>query len=169
MPKEILNDYKVVDGNFITGRKYPTIEHVKPLSMGGKHSWNNVRCACFQCNSAKGDANLMFEEEKELKKLNSIVKQMDEPRKFLTEGLIDNAAFMIHQLSLLQASIREHGVVDEYQNGANQSGCKQSVEMSTYLQLQKSYSVTIRTLEGMLPKGVKEQSEDEMLEFLRNR
>jgi hypothetical protein len=28
--------------------------HPVPLSKGGDHDWNNVRCCCFQCNSLKG-------------------------------------------------------------------------------------------------------------------
>lgn len=37
----------------IVGPTYPTIEHVKPLSKGGLHSWGNVRLACFECNTKK--------------------------------------------------------------------------------------------------------------------
>lgn len=42
------------DGVFIVGRNYPTIEHLKPLSKGGSHTWNNIRLACLSCNSKKG-------------------------------------------------------------------------------------------------------------------
>lgn len=35
---------------------YPTIDHVIPLARGGTHTRNNVRCACFRCNSAKTDS-----------------------------------------------------------------------------------------------------------------
>lgn len=30
-----------------------TIEHVKPISLGGAHTWDNVRLACWSCNSSK--------------------------------------------------------------------------------------------------------------------
>ena len=33
----------------------PTLDHVIPLSKGGEHSYQNVRCACFACNSKKRD------------------------------------------------------------------------------------------------------------------
>ncbi|MDJ0713475.1 MAG: HNH endonuclease [Prochloraceae cyanobacterium] len=36
-------------------RKKLTIDHVIPLSKGGKHSWENVVIACEPCNSRKGD------------------------------------------------------------------------------------------------------------------
>lgn len=42
-------DYKVF------GNKYPSIDHVLPISLGGQHSWDNVRLAHRQCNSMKGN------------------------------------------------------------------------------------------------------------------
>ncbi|WP_242108542.1 HNH endonuclease [Luteimonas aquatica] len=40
------------------GRDYPrqhlTRDHVKPLSQGGRDTWENVVAACFHCNSRKG-------------------------------------------------------------------------------------------------------------------
>ena len=49
------NDCKTdTNGNFICGGKYPTIDHVVPLSMGGRHTWDNVRLAHHMCNCIKG-------------------------------------------------------------------------------------------------------------------
>lgn len=37
-------------------QKSATVDHHPiPLSKGGDHDWHNVRCACFGCNSAKGN------------------------------------------------------------------------------------------------------------------
>lgn len=36
-------------------RERLTREHVKPLSRGGKNSWDNVVTACSTCNHRKGD------------------------------------------------------------------------------------------------------------------
>jgi len=33
----------------------PELDHVVPLSRGGKHSWTNVKCACRACNQAKSN------------------------------------------------------------------------------------------------------------------
>lgn len=30
------------------------LEHEVPISRGGKHDWDNLRCACFRCNRRKG-------------------------------------------------------------------------------------------------------------------
>lgn len=36
------------------GAKYPTIDHIQPMSMGGSHTWGNVQIAHMLCNSKKG-------------------------------------------------------------------------------------------------------------------
>ncbi len=43
------------NGAFITGPNYPSIDHVFPISKGGKHSWNNVKLAHHRCNTLKRD------------------------------------------------------------------------------------------------------------------
>jgi 5-methylcytosine-specific restriction endonuclease McrA len=42
-------------GNFITGDSYPSIDHVRPISKGGSHTWDNVMLAHKGCNSKKGN------------------------------------------------------------------------------------------------------------------
>lgn len=49
------DDYVEDAGTIICGPCYPSIDHVVPLSKGGKHSWENVRLACRKCNSEKSD------------------------------------------------------------------------------------------------------------------
>lgn len=48
-------DYKKIDGTIICGNNYPSIDHIKPISKGGKHSWNNVQLAHRLCNMKKSD------------------------------------------------------------------------------------------------------------------
>ncbi len=54
-----LDDYSKVDGNFIVGEKYPSIDHIIPLSLGGVHSWENIQLAHWKCNCLKGN-NINF-------------------------------------------------------------------------------------------------------------
>lgn len=42
-------------GTVICGNEYPSIEHVIPLSKGGKHEWNNVKLAHRVCNIKKSN------------------------------------------------------------------------------------------------------------------
>ncbi len=41
------------------GRKFPTselsLDHVVPISRGGRSTWENVVCACLNCNVQKGN------------------------------------------------------------------------------------------------------------------
>ena len=48
------NDGVIKDGTFVAGQKYPSIDHVIPLSKGGRHIWENVKLSCRCCNSRKG-------------------------------------------------------------------------------------------------------------------
>jgi len=57
------DDYEITDGAFITKDNYPSIDHVVPLSLGGKHQWENVRLAHFKCNYQKGNITSDYTEE----------------------------------------------------------------------------------------------------------
>ena len=49
-------DYtKTDEGHFITGRMYPSIDHVIPVNKGGTHTWDNVKLAHHYCNTIKRD------------------------------------------------------------------------------------------------------------------
>lgn len=41
-------------GSFIAGARYPSIDHIYPISKGGQHTWDNVRLAHCRCNTLKG-------------------------------------------------------------------------------------------------------------------
>ena len=37
------------------GDKYPSIDHIKPISKGGSHTWDNVQLLCRGCNAIKSN------------------------------------------------------------------------------------------------------------------
>ena len=49
------DDFEVRDGAFIVGKTYPSIDHLKPRSKGGVHSWKNVKLAHHYCNTIKNN------------------------------------------------------------------------------------------------------------------
>lgn len=48
-------DYTVRANAFIAGDWYPSIDHIKPISKGGVHSWSNIQLAHRRCNTMKSD------------------------------------------------------------------------------------------------------------------
>ena len=48
-------DYTMRGDVFIAGDWYPSIDHVRPISKGGTHTWENVRLAHRMCNTYKRD------------------------------------------------------------------------------------------------------------------
>lgn len=51
--RKCLASYAVEDGMPLL--LSPTIDHIVPISFGIKgHTWDNVQCACWECNVAKG-------------------------------------------------------------------------------------------------------------------
>ena len=64
--------------------------------------------------------------KREFSRLKRIFKDLDKNKLQTVESLIKNAAFMAVSLEELQEIINEEGYTVEYQNGANQSGTKQS-------------------------------------------
>lgn len=47
------SDYQMIDGVFIAGNMYPSIDHVIAVANGGTHEWSNVKLAHRICNSNK--------------------------------------------------------------------------------------------------------------------
>lgn len=43
------------NGRTIYGRMYPSIDHIKPLSLNGLHAWDNVQLAHIGCNRKKSN------------------------------------------------------------------------------------------------------------------
>ena len=105
---------------------------------------------------------------KELEKLEKIFKDIEPGKQKVVEKLIGNAAFMAESLDKLQEIIKEKGFVEEYQNGANQSGVKKCSEVEIYNTMIKNYSSVIKQLTDLLPNGAASGG-DELLDFLNGK
>ena len=63
-----LNDFYYTDeGHYLAGNKHPSIDHIKPVSKGGTHTWDNVQLAHRQCNSLKCDNETYSDENNQVK------------------------------------------------------------------------------------------------------
>lgn len=80
---------------FTVRDKYPTIDHIIPVSRGGLHSWDNVRLAHFKCNLDKSDEIIpeakkmipanAYEFKREIKQQKKKTLQLTKDNQFLTE------------------------------------------------------------------------------------
>ena len=104
--------------------------------------------------------------DKELKKLKRIFKCIPEDKLATVSGLIEDAAFMVEQLSILREHIAANGWSDSYKNGANQFGKKSSPEADAYIKLQKSYQSTVKQLLDLLPDDSQENAAAELMSFV---
>lgn len=116
----------------------------------------------------------------ELKRISQYFEKVDANQRAIVSPLLQNAAFMKVTLEDLQEVIKKEGVTEEYQNGANQRGVKQSAALQSYNSLIKNYASVIKTLSQLLPPEAKkiasstffgwnppEKSEEEIEEEIR--
>lgn len=90
-------------------------------------------------------------EKNKLEKIFKAVLDDDDYKK--VEGLIENAAFMRVSLRELQQNVQEHGFIEIYQNGPDQSGTKDSTYLKAYNNMLKSYNTTIKQLIAAAPSA----------------
>lgn len=87
----------------------------------------------------------------ELQRLQAKYELMDGNQRTIMAPLLQNAAFMKITLDDLQEVINADGVVDTYQNGANQYGQKPSATLQSYNALLKNYTAVIKLLSSLVP------------------
>ena len=101
--------------------------------------------------------------EQRLAELNAFYAPLPPEKMVLARPLIDNAVFIESQLEELQHEIRANGTTDEYKNGNNQYGTKQSASVQSYNALVKSYNMISQRLAELMPKQDKAKSKLETL------
>lgn len=92
--------------------------------------------------------------KKETKRLNEIFKNIETNRSKLVESLIADAAFQRVTLEETREIISRDGVIEVYQNGANQKGIKKSSAVEVYDKMVNTYSKIIKQLCDLLPERV---------------
>jgi hypothetical protein len=98
-------------------------------------------------------------------KTKNDIRQLTGSKRERAEKLVNKLDFMETQLRNLQKEIKGKGWVEEYQNGANQSGLKKSSAGEVYNTLIKNYTNALKQLEQLLG-GI--SGEDELEQFLNN-
>lgn len=105
----------------------------------------------------------------ETKRLHVIFGNLPQDAAAVAEKLIENAAFMAVSLRELQEAINKKGYVEEYQNGANQSGVKKSSEVEVYNTMIKNFNVTMKQLIDLLPDSAGAGKKNPVLDYIARR
>lgn len=100
--------------------------------------------------------------ESELKKLKNIFADVEPAKAQLVEGLIEDAAFLMAENHELRQIIERTGSVKIHPQYPDIQ--KPTEAAKQYLKNVNSYAVVIKTLNGILTKGIIEP-EDDMSEF----
>lgn len=95
--------------------------------------------------------------------------ELSESKKKIVKKTVEDAAFKSVLLEDLHAIIEEEGVIEEYTNGASQSGRKMSSNVQVYNALEKSYQNQIKLLLSALPVQPLNPESDGFDEFVRKR
>lgn len=90
----------------------------------------------------------------EKKRLAEIFKDIETSRLKLVENLITEAAFQRITLEETRRLIEIYGVIEEYQNGANQKGVKKSSAVEVYDKLVNTYAKIVKQLCDLVPEKV---------------
>lgn len=120
-------------------------------------------------NNKKANNNLAkiekdLEIKKEMKKIGKLFKDIDKDTKKSVESIIQNCAFMAVTLRELQETLKENGLICEYQNGENQWGTKKSPEVEIYNTMIKNFVSSMNALAGYLPKEKGEKIQEDGFE-----
>lgn len=104
--------------------------------------------------TTKKEKNIKKLVDTEEKRLTSFLraKRMDEDKLNIALDIIKDVAYMTVKTVQLKQEIEEQGMVETYQNGANQFGRKKSAAFDAYIQLTKQKSALIKQLTDLLPE-----------------
>ena len=89
--------------------------------------------------------------KKEIRRLKKIFECLDKNKAATAQPLIDTAAFIIISLEEVQAGINENGYTEEYKNGANQFGVKQSALVEIHIAMTRNLATIMKQLVDLAP------------------
>lgn len=93
---------------------------------------------------------------------------IDESKQGTAKYLIDELAFMSCVLNDLKRDILDCGLTEEYQNGANQNGMKQSASLQAYNSTAKTYNTMFKQFIELFDKAQQKAvtADDEFAQFM---
>ena len=106
----------------------------------------------------------------EKKRLQAVYSELDPMKKMLAEGLIERAAFMRVECEDLEADLKEHGWVEEFQQAKGMDPYDRArPQGQAYQSLNKNYQAIIKQLDSMLPQSIGPTKDDGFDAFVQGR
>jgi polyphosphate kinase len=103
--------------------------------------------------------------KKEISRLKKNFRSLDGNKLRIVSSLIERAAFLSVSLSELEEIINTTGYTEEYQNGENQNGVKQSESVKIHISMTKNLATIIGQLARLCPP--EERKESKLLALMR--
>lgn len=112
----------------------------------------------------KSKSTLLKERIEDLKQ---IFAEVPAEKMKVAEPMLTRVAKMEFYLHDLEDEIDKVGFVEQYQNGNNQFGSKESTASRSYSTVIKNYNSLVRTLLSLLPDEARQDASDGFDEFLQ--
>ena len=91
--------------------------------------------------------------KKELARLRRVLVDLNPESAKIMDGLVQDAAFMAVTLEETRLIIRRDGIIETYQNGANQSGRKKSSAVEVYDKMVNTYMKVVKQICDGMPQS----------------
>lgn len=114
-----------------------------------------------------------LEKEKKIRaERNRIIKiyknnNLDKDIIKVLEGLVSDAAFMRVAIEETKAELTKNGMMEKFKNGS-QEFWREKPESKVFLNFMKQYSNTMKLLIDLMPVQVKEEEQDQLLQFFQS-
>lgn len=103
--------------------------------------------------------------KKEYRRLEKGLKDLDESKQITLKKLINDAAFMGITLEEARLIIIRDGIIEEYQNGANQYGVKKSAAVEVYDKMVNTYAKVVDQINKAMPEGKGIDASEEIMKY----
>lgn len=114
-------------------------------------------------------ASIKTLKKRRIKQYNEAFKNIDADKMAVIEKMILCAVDLEFQLDEIKENLIQTGFIEEYRNGQNQYGTKESTASKAYNTALKNYNSIIRTLLSCMPETQSNEIDDGFDEFLKQR
>ena len=100
--------------------------------------------------------------DKERRRLNKLLKGMDENKLKACKTLVDRAAFLTVSLDEAEQQLNAEGWTEFYQNGKDQQGVKKSAIADVHISLTKNLNAIMKQLIDLVPPAQRKSKLEEL-------